>query len=220
MTDRAAMQKIMKENGDLGWEAVWKLTDSPPWDNGQVQPLLRHYIENNKVDLPPAKEGVRVLIPGCGKGYDAVYFGSLGYETVGLDLSPEGIRLAEEWYSKQGLNGKTSFICDDFFTCDIGQYDVVYDYTFFCALNPNKRQEYKKRMAELVKPGGLLLSIVFPIEDRPIEGEGATGPPWCVSPEYYNGLIKEEFKWLLNEYPPIEVDNRNKKRFNIFKREF
>lgn len=75
-------------------------------------------------------------------------------------------------------------------------------------------------MAELVKPGGLLLSIVFPIEDRPIEGEGATGPPWCVSPEYYNGLIKEEFKWLLNEYPPIEVDNRNKKRFNIFKREF
>ena len=65
--------------------------DKPPWDNGEVQPLLRYSIESGEIKLPKASLNTKVLIPGCGKGYDVAYFGSLGYNSLGLDISPEGI---------------------------------------------------------------------------------------------------------------------------------
>lgn len=50
----------------------------------------------------------RSLVPGCGRGYDAIALGKSGYDSTGLDLSPTGIEqakalLAEE---QEGISGK------------------------------------------------------------------------------------------------------------------
>lgn len=193
------------------------MNESPPWDNGEVQPLLRYYMEGGRLDIPPPSRDVKVLVPGCGKGYDVIYFASLGYEAVGMDISPEGVRLAEEYREKQG-GGVTGaeFKCADFFTHD-EQYDVVYDYTFFCAIPLDKRREYVGRMKKLLKKGGVLVTLVFPIKEELVDGV-EQGPPYGYTPELYNELLGDEFRWLLNEYPPIPVDNRDIKRMNVFKR--
>lgn len=51
----------------------------------------------------------RSLVPGCGRGYDAIAFGKSGYDSTGLDLSPTGVERAEALLAEQkggGMNGK------------------------------------------------------------------------------------------------------------------
>ncbi|TIA89215.1 hypothetical protein E3P99_02176 [Wallemia hederae] len=214
--DRQAMRELLKEHNEQGWEAIWRLSDSPPWDNGQVQPLLRHYIEKRGLPLPEPSRDVKVLVPGCGKGYDVLYFASLGYTAVGMDISPEGVRLANAFMEKQGDVKGAEVRCADFFVHE-EQYDVVYDYTFFCAIPLHKREEYAARMKRIVKAGGLLITLVFPIKEELVDGV-EQGPPFGYTPQVYTKLLGEGFEQVLDEYPPIEVDNRGIKRMNAFKR--
>lgn len=205
------MRQLLKDHKEEGWEAIWKMSDKPPWDNGGVQPLLRYYVESGRLGLPEGRRDVKVLVPGCGKGYDAIYFASLGYQSVGMDISPEGIRLAGD--RAKAVEGVT-FKCADFFK-EEEKFDIVYDYTFFCALGLDKREEYAKRMKSIIKPGGLLITLVFPIKEELVDGV-EQGPPFGYNPELYKDLLGDDFKCVMDEYPPIPIDNRDIKRMNLY----
>lgn len=59
------------------------------------------------------------------------------------------------------------------------QFDFVYDYTFLCALEPSIRLDWANKMSEVIKPGGVLLTLIFPI----LEGR-VGGPPFRVGQRY------------------------------------
>lgn len=40
-------------------------------------------------------------------------------------------------------------------------FDLIIEQTFFCALDPKLRPEYAVKMAELLKPGGRLVGVLF-----------------------------------------------------------
>lgn len=40
---------------------------------------------------------------------------------------------------------------------------LAFDYTFLCALEPSMRPKWGKRYGEVVRPGGLLICLAFPI---------------------------------------------------------
>ena len=65
------------------------------------------------------------------------------------------------------------------------KFDFVYDYTFLCALNPSIRSDWAKKMSELIKPGGELLTLMFPI--RELESDI---PPFKVSLQLYRDLLE------------------------------
>lgn len=52
----------------------------------------------------------RSLVPGCGRGYDAIAFGKSGYDSLGLDLSPTGVEQAKALLAEQTeqLSGKVT----------------------------------------------------------------------------------------------------------------
>lgn len=55
----------------------------------------------------------RALVPGCGRGYDAIAFGKSGYDSTGLDLSPTGVEQAKALLAEQNeeeMNGKVKQI--------------------------------------------------------------------------------------------------------------
>lgn len=64
-------------------------------------------------------------------------------------------------------------------------YDVGYDYTFLCALHPDMRQSWAAAWSRIVKPGGKLVTLIFPVDPTRMEG-----PPWAVTPELYKGLLQ------------------------------
>ncbi|RMY49529.1 hypothetical protein D0863_15118 [Hortaea werneckii] len=66
-------------------------------------------------------------------------------------------------------------------------FDLIYDYTFLCALPPTLRPAWSKRMSQLLSPaGGMLICLEFPLQKPPSSG----GPP--------HGLTRELYEQLLN----------------------
>jgi len=84
------------------------------------------------------------------------------------------------------------FRCANFFDqqTDVSEklFDFVLDYTFLCALDPRTHKAWKKKMADLVKIGGELLCLVYPVMHK----EG--GPPWAMSLEYVEKLCFPQFE--------------------------
>jgi SAM-dependent methyltransferase len=56
-----------------------------------------------------------------------------------------------------------------------GAFDGVWEYTCFCAIDPERREEYVSVLHTILRPGGLLLACFFPLR------EGGGGPPFPVS---------------------------------------
>ncbi len=58
---------------------------------------------------------------------------------------------------------------------------------FLCALPPAQRQAWAEAWATLVKPGGQLVTLIFPVDpEKPRD----SGPPFPVTPELYADLLE------------------------------
>ncbi|HET9056772.1 MAG TPA: methyltransferase domain-containing protein [Chitinophagaceae bacterium] len=154
-------------------------TNNTPWDIGYVSTPIKDYIDQLK------DKNISILIPGCGNSYEAEYLLKQGFNNITLiDISPILTkRLAEKFnnVSKKKLN----IITGDFFNLK-GQFDLIIEQTFFCALNPNQRKDYVNKMYALLKPGKKLVGVLF---NRHFEG----GPPFGGSTEEYEKLFAEKF---------------------------
>ena len=58
-----------------------------------------------------SKKANKILDLGCGSGRHLVYFAKLGYDVCGIDVSPEAIKLSQEWLADEGL--KAELHCED-----------------------------------------------------------------------------------------------------------
>ncbi|TFB07298.1 putative thiol methyltransferase 2 [Trichoderma ghanense] len=145
------------------------------------------------------------LVPGCGLGHDVLLLSALGYDVVGLDYSARALELAREIkaradaegryaeYHRDGIgSGRVTWVSGDFFgtgwEADAGasKFDLIFDYTFLCALQPSERPRWAKRMSQLLCPGGQLICLEFP-SGKPLSLQG---PPWGVWPEVYEALLE------------------------------
>lgn len=68
------------------------------------------------------------------------------------------------------------------------KFDFIFDYTFYCALDPSLRRKWGHRMSTLLRPNtGRLFTILFPIlpgEDR------SKGPPYPVTIDDYRQSLE------------------------------
>ncbi len=126
----------------------------------------------------------RILITGCGKGYDAVFAAKMGYDVYAVDFSTEAIKFAKVLADEE--NVKVNLIQEDIFKLDSiykNYFDYVYDYVTYCAVRPERRKEFAEKSAKFLKPGGKLVALLFPVEER----EG--GPPYAVDVMEFYELI-------------------------------
>lgn len=133
----------------------------------------------------------RILVPGCGRGYDLVSFIQAGAaEVVGLELAPTAVDAATSYIGEQlgDAANKAPIVLGDFFNWDSGEgFHVGFDYTFFCAMHPSMRADWANAWARHLKPGGLLVALMFPVEG--MEDRDRQGPPWPVWPELYKEYL-------------------------------
>ncbi|ODH26282.1 hypothetical protein ACO22_04703 [Paracoccidioides brasiliensis] len=147
------------------------------------------------------KKRKKALVPGCGRGFDVFLLAGFGYDAYGLEYSDTAVGICREEAAKVGDNlpvrdeqigkGKVTFIQGDFFQNDWlekigvgwGGFDLIYDYTFFCALNPVLRPRWALRMSQLLAPSphGNLICLEFPTAKDP----AAMGPPFASPPAAY-----------------------------------
>ena len=152
------------------WEDAWR-EGRTGWDAGAPAPALEQLIAEGR--LPPG----RALVTGVGRGYDAFALAAAGWQVTGLDIAPTAAEAFVLERARRGIAPERARIAlGDFFTWRPAQpFDLIWDYTFLCALPPTERHRWGGRMRELLALEGVLATLVFPM----IHPEnGYTGPPW------------------------------------------
>jgi methyl halide transferase len=166
----------MKLNSDY-WENRYQTNDFG-WDCGEITQPIKAYIDQIE------NKNIKILIPGCGNGYEFEYLIHNHFKnSFVLDYAKtplENLKSRIENYSKE------HFIQSDFFE-HRGHYDLILEQTFFCALDPDLRKDYVKKMHELLHKNGKLVGLLFQF---PIS---AKGPPFGGSKEEYIKLFTSYF---------------------------
>jgi SAM-dependent methyltransferase len=160
------------------WEKRWKEADTG-WDIGSISTPLKEYIDQLK------DKNQRILIPGCGSGYEAEYLWEKGFmNTYIVDISETALG---NFHKRIPAFPKEHLICVDFFTFS-GSYDLILEQTFFCALVPTLRNAYVEQMHHLLSPGGKLAGLLF---DDVLNNDK---PPYGGSKAEYRSLFEPSFE--------------------------
>lgn len=193
-----------KDEYDAQWEQKWTKGETP-WDSPYGAPILTHYVEQHYKHESNIR---RALVPGCGRGRDVLTLCHIPSveEVVGIDLSHKALELSAELVKETretdpSIN-KAKFLLHDFFTLPNDQkFDLIFDYTFLCALHPTMRDAWADKYKELVRPGGELFTLIYPLRvTSTIVFVNNEGPPYLINYE----LVKD----LLEKRGFVNIENR------------
>lgn len=163
-------------NADF-WNHRWK-SGLTGWDIGYASPPLVEYMSQYE------DKSVSILIPGCGNSYEAENLLSKGFDNITLiDISEELTNRLRERFKK---TPQIKVIYEDFFN-HVGQYDLILEQTFFCAQILERREEYVRHVASLLKKGGRLVGVLFNVDF------GKEGPPFGGDENEYRKLFSGLF---------------------------
>jgi len=163
------------------WEHRYR-NNVTPWDAGRVQAALRDFATTH-TGQP------RVLIPGCGAAYEARYLAELDWQVTALDFSAVAIEAARATLGSHG----DCLLQADFFNFEItAPFDIIYERAFFCSMPRRLWPDYATRMAQLLRPGGLLAGFFFLSDEL-------KGPPFGTGSEELRTLLEPFFERIADE---------------------
>ena len=188
------------------WEDLYA-RGSDGWELGKPAPALVSYVE--ATPPPPG----RVAVLGCGRGHDARYLASRGYEVIGFDFTTAAVRQARDL--ARGAGVAVEFQQRDIFSLPgdhRGAFDGVWEYTCFCAIDPRRRPEYVDVVDAILKPGGWLLACFYPIRS------GGAGPPFPVARDEVRRRFTPPFRFERELTPTRSVRLRQGQEWMVFAR--
>jgi SAM-dependent methyltransferase len=158
------------------WEKRFR-ENFTPWDAGGVPRDLEQFLKTEP-------RGRRVLIPGCGSGYEVRAFANAGHDVLAVDFAPAAVKRAQKALGP--LSDRVRLA--DFFEDDLGApFDLVYERAFLCSLPRPLRPRYVERARELLTPQGRIAGFFF-FED------GERGPPFGLKSGELEALFAGRFE--------------------------
>jgi len=163
MPDRTRARELAAEfnaKGDpLGWfDALYHEAESGvseiPWADLVPNPNLLDYWKSH----PQEARGKSALIIGSGLGDDAEQLATWGFRTTAFDISTAAIRATK----KRFPSTKVQYVVADLLAPPESwraKFDFVFESYTLQSLPPDLRAQALPKIAELVKPAGLLLVI-------------------------------------------------------------
>lgn len=183
------------------WNSIYD-NDTAPWVIGEPQPAIVALERDGRI------RG-RVLDPGTGAGEHTIALTRLGYDVLGIDLSPSAVQYARRNATEQGVPGARFEVADVLaFAVDgaerLGTFDTVVDSALFHVFgeDPEARATYVRGLRAVCTPGGyvhiLALSNTEPgfgprIGENVIR-DAFAGEGWeleDLSPARYRGRVTE-----------------------------
>jgi SAM-dependent methyltransferase len=178
------------------WEAMYAVGETP-WDQGAPAPPLLAWLTAH-----PGRMTGRVLVPGCGLGHDvrAIAAAEPRASVIGLDLSATAISLARgippirnEVYLESDLFAPS----DEMLGCD-----WVWEHTCFCAIDPERRDDYAEAVWRHLRPGGRFLGIFYLDPYRGDHQPGGGPPHGCTVEELITRFERTGLFRMLDSGPP------------------
>lgn len=111
------------------WDKRFAEGDTP-WDRGAANPQLGLWLASK------ALEPCRILVPGCGSGYEVAALAQAGFDVTALDYSPEAITRTRQHLDAEKL--KATLVEADALTWQPDQpFDAIYEQTCLCVIYPD-----------------------------------------------------------------------------------
>jgi len=154
------------------------LNNQTGWNIGYPSTPIKYYIDQL------SNKNLKILIPGAGNSYEAEYLFNNGFKDITvLDISDKPLTNLKKRIPDFPQN---KLIQDNFFN-HLGNYDLIIEQTFFCALNTQLRTKYVSKIHQLLKSNGKLVGLFF---DFPLTEQG---PPFGGSRKEYLNLFAKKF---------------------------
>ena len=152
------------------WSDVYDTEVNPRWDLAEPAAALKDMLPRLK--LPKS----RILVLGSGEGHDAAFFAREGHVVTAVDISPQATERAQKHY---GSLTNLKFVTQDLFEFAKStehKFDLIFEYTCYCAINPARRAELVKAWSRLLDDQGKLMAIFFCMDQR--QGPPFGGSEW------------------------------------------
>ncbi len=191
---------------ELYWDSRYK-QNKTGWDIGYPSEPIKCYI-----DQLTNKE-VEILIPGCGNAYEAEYLIQQGFTNIHLvDISDTLVDKLKSNFKNEIESGQIKITKSDFFEIE-ETYDLIFEQTFFCALETKLRDKYAQHMNKLLNKNGKLSGLLF---NYVFEEDG---PPFGGNIDEYKKIFAPHFqiKTIENCYNSIKP-RAGKELFFILKK--
>lgn len=184
------------------------------WDTryrGQVTPWDAHGVPAAFAAWAGRQDAkARVLIPGCGTGYEVRALATQGHDVLAIDFSAAAVEAARRELGELADRVRQA----DFFAVEGGPFDAVYERAFLCALPRRLWEDWARRIAVLVRPGGVLAGFFF-FDDN------AKGPPFGIAPAALDALLGPAFE-RVEDAPVPEAESipvfSGKERWQVWRR--
>ena len=183
---------------DLSDPATWNARYAEGrtgWDlGGPAEALLRCLCRFEGQHL-------EVLVPGAGRGHDAIAWSRAGHRVTALDFAPQAVQAARRLAREQ--NATLQVAQEDLFALPPrlqGKFDLIWEHTCLCALDPARRPEYVCAMAgALRQPAGRWFALLW-------NHQRQGGPPFDLSPDTVKALLETRFR--VTEPTPVKGTQR------------
>ncbi|MFX1496475.1 MAG: class I SAM-dependent methyltransferase [Promethearchaeota archaeon] len=168
------------------YDLVAEETAEKWYPNEILMPTIKDFLSNFKVKP-------RILDLGCGPGHETMRIQSLGVEVVGVDFSPESIKIA------RARNPNCIFLLKDYFELDqsIGLFDGVFSSGSIIHISYEKLPKLFETLSQLIKNKGFLELIIQ-------EGEGQKLNRHIIKQEKIETVIYlftlKQLKHILNQF--------------------
>ena len=185
------------------------LDNNTAWDLGRATPILTDYLKNNH------RLG-KVCVLGCGNGYDALEFSKFKNDVYAVDFASEALKNLKNQSDRNNLI--LNLIHEDIFNLykDYSNFfDFIFEYTCFCAIDPERREEYFNVVHEILNKNGLLFAIFIPF-DKELSDDG---PPFGVDLKQIKNLTSNKFEIIVNKFSDLSIKPRkNREKLVILKK--
>jgi cyclopropane fatty-acyl-phospholipid synthase-like methyltransferase len=173
------------------WDRAY--TETPPWDIGRPQPMIRELADNAEI-------AGHVLDLGCGTGENALYLAERGYEVVGVDWAARAIASARAKATERRLSARFEVADALDLAVPPEPFDTVIDCGLFHVFSDDERVRYRESLARVIRSGGTYLMMCFS-ERQP----GDWGPRRVTQAEIRATFVRG---WTINYIHPAEFETR------------
>ena len=171
------------------WESRYQKKQTG-WDRGKPSEGLQYWLNSGL--LAPC----RILIPGCGNGYEVLALAAKGFQVTAVDIAPTPIQNLRVALNKAGLSAE--LVQEDFFKWQPEQpFEAIFEQTSLCALPPDLWQQYEKQLYRWLKPKGVLLAQFM-------QTKQGDGPPYHCKIKDMRALFSQHRWQWSKQYNALE----------------